>query len=85
MTDSGRRCWGWVLLAAGGAGIAGPAVLMSATARLIPLMLTHQVGAFLGAWMGGRVFQMTGSYDRMWIVGLITGLASGHHMRVASI
>jgi hypothetical protein len=24
------------------------------------VMLKHQVGAFLGAWMGGRAFQMTG-------------------------
>jgi predicted MFS family arabinose efflux permease len=40
------------------------------------VMLTHQVGAFLGAWMGGRVFQMTGSYDRMWIVDIALAVAA---------
>ncbi len=27
------------------------------------VMLTHQVGGFLGAWFGGRVFQATGNFD----------------------
>ena len=30
--------------------------------------LSHQVGSFLGAWMGGIVFDMTGSYDAVWIL-----------------
>ena len=30
------------------------------------VMLSHQVGAFLGAWMGGKAFEATGSYDWMW-------------------
>ena len=30
------------------------------------VMLSHQVGGFLGAWLGGRVFEATGSYDWMW-------------------
>ncbi len=28
------------------------------------VMLSHQVGAFLGAWLGGQVFDATGSYRR---------------------
>ena len=26
----------------------------------------HQVGAFLGGWLGGRLFVTTGSYDLVW-------------------
>jgi len=26
----------------------------------------HQVGAFLGGWLGGRLFVLTGSYDVVW-------------------
>jgi hypothetical protein len=37
------------------------------------VMLTHQVGGFLGAWLGGQVFQATGSYDIVWMIDI--GLA----------
>ncbi len=30
------------------------------------VMLSHQVGAFLGAWLGGKAFEASGSYDWMW-------------------
>lgn len=30
------------------------------------VMLSHQVGGFLGAWLGGKAFEATGSYDWMW-------------------
>jgi len=29
-------------------------------------MLSHQVGGFLGAWLGGKAFEASGSYDWMW-------------------
>lgn len=32
--------------------------------------LGHQVGAFLGSWLGGVVLEATGSYDWMWILDL---------------
>ena len=34
------------------------------------VMLTHQVGGFLGAWLGGVVFQATGAYTWMWAVDI---------------
>jgi len=40
------------------------------------VMLSHQLGAFLGAAMGGWVFEATGSYDWMWILSIILGLVS---------
>lgn len=30
------------------------------------VMLTHQIGGFLGAWLGGKAFEATGSYDWIW-------------------
>jgi predicted MFS family arabinose efflux permease len=28
--------------------------------------LSHQIGSFLGAWAGGFVFDLTGSYSLVW-------------------
>jgi predicted MFS family arabinose efflux permease len=30
------------------------------------VMLSHQMGGFLGAWLGGKAFEANGSYDWMW-------------------
>ena len=30
------------------------------------VMLSHQVGGFLGAWLGGKAFEASGNYDWMW-------------------
>jgi predicted MFS family arabinose efflux permease len=30
------------------------------------VMMSHQVGAFLGAYLGGKAFEATGSFDWMW-------------------
>ncbi len=30
----------------------------------------HQVGAFLGGWLGGRIYVMTGSYDAVWWISV---------------
>ncbi len=37
------------------------------------VFLSHQVGAFLGAWLAGLAFTMLGSYDAVWIASI--GLA----------
>ena len=39
------------------------------------VMLAHQVGGFLGAFLGGYVFQATGSYDWVWYIDIV--LAAG--------
>jgi len=38
--------------------------------------LSHQVGSFFGVWLGGLVFDMTGSYALIWYLGVLLGLAS---------
>lgn len=40
------------------------------------VFLGHQVGAFLGVWLGGRIFDATGTYDPVWMIAIGLGLAS---------
>lgn len=39
--------------------------------------LSHQVGSFLGAWGGGFIYDMLGSYDRAVLFCVITGAIAG--------
>jgi predicted MFS family arabinose efflux permease len=38
------------------------------------VFLGHQIGGFVGAWLGGIVFDRTGSYDLMWIIMLLAAV-----------
>jgi MFS family permease len=38
---------------------------------------SHQVGAFLGVWLGGLVFVRSGSYDAVWWLSVLFGVLSG--------
>ena len=38
------------------------------------VFLSHQVGAFLGAWLAGVAFDVTGSYSVIWFVSIGLGL-----------
>jgi MFS family permease len=37
---------------------------------------SHQVGGFLGVWLGGVLFERTGSYDMIWWGSIFLGIAS---------
>jgi MFS family permease len=41
------------------------------------VFFSHQVGGFLGAWLGGAVFDVTRSYDLMWLISIALGVLSG--------
>ena len=38
------------------------------------VFLFHQLGAFLGGWLGGVVYDQTGSYDLIWQVSILLSL-----------
>ncbi len=38
------------------------------------VFLSHQVGAFLGAWLGGKLYDATGSYTVMWWLSVALGV-----------
>ena len=38
---------------------------------------SHQIGSFLGAWLGGRLYDSTGSYDIVWYLSIALGLVAG--------
>lgn len=44
------------------------------------VFFSHQVGSFLGVWLGGKLFDATGSYDMVWSIcialGVIAALAN---------
>ena len=40
------------------------------------VMVSHQVGGFLGAYMGGKAFEWTGSYDWMWYADIVLAVGA---------
>ena len=41
------------------------------------VFFSHQVGSFLGAWLGGYFYDLTGSYDVVWWASVALGVFSG--------
>ena len=40
------------------------------------VFLSHQIGSFMGVWLGGRLYDMTGSYDLVWWIAVaLSGVA----------
>jgi MFS family permease len=38
------------------------------------VFLSHQVGSFMGAWLGGKLYDTTGSYDLVWWIAVALGV-----------
>jgi predicted MFS family arabinose efflux permease len=56
-------------------GIVGQVFGMQWLATLFGIVfLSHQVGSFLGIWLGGYVYDATGSYDIVWWSGVALAL-----------
>ncbi|MGB3289768.1 MAG: MFS transporter [Burkholderiaceae bacterium] len=40
------------------------------------VFLGHQIGSFIGVWMGGYVYQTTGSYTMVWWAGIVLAVVA---------
>ena len=40
------------------------------------VFLSHQIGSFLGVWLGGRMYDITGDYTLVWWIGVGVGAFS---------
>ncbi len=38
------------------------------------VFLSHQVGSFLGVWMGGLLYDQSGNYDTAWLIAIALGV-----------
>jgi predicted MFS family arabinose efflux permease len=38
------------------------------------VFLSHQVGSFMGVWLGGKLYDATGSYDVVWWIAVALGV-----------
>ncbi len=41
------------------------------------VFLSHQVGAFIGVWLGGIVYEATGAYEAMWVLCIALSVFAG--------
>jgi MFS family permease len=40
------------------------------------VFFSHQVGSFMGVWLGGYLYDKTGSYDIVWYIAIALGVAA---------
>ncbi len=40
------------------------------------VFFSHQIGSFMGAWLGGYLYDKTGNYDIVWYIAIALGLAA---------
>jgi predicted MFS family arabinose efflux permease len=40
------------------------------------VMVSHQIGGFFGAWLGGKVFEAYGSYNWIWVADILLAVAA---------
>ena len=38
------------------------------------VFLSHQIGSFLGVWLGGKLYDLSGSYDVVWWISVALGV-----------
>ena len=41
------------------------------------VFFSHQIGSFMGVWLGGVLYDRTGSYDVVWIITIALGVFAG--------
>ncbi|MCP5442418.1 MAG: MFS transporter [Chromatiaceae bacterium] len=65
-------------------GIVGQVFGLRYLATLFGIVFfSHQVGSFLGVWLGGYLYDSTGTYDSVWWAGVVLGLlAAAIHLPI---
>lgn len=38
------------------------------------VFFSHQLGSFLGVWLGGVIYDLRGNYDLVWLLAIALGL-----------
>jgi MFS family permease len=41
------------------------------------VFFSHQVGSFMGVWLGGFLYDRTGSYNIVWLIAVALGVVAG--------
>ena len=41
------------------------------------VFFSHQIGSFMGVWLGGYLYDSTGSYDIVWYIAIALGVLAG--------
>ncbi|MBU3710252.1 MAG: MFS transporter [Limnohabitans sp.] len=41
------------------------------------VFMSHQVGSFMGVWLGGVLYDLTGKYDSVWYLAIALGIFAG--------
>ncbi len=41
------------------------------------IFMSHQIGSFMGVWLGGVLYDKTGSYDQVWYIAIALGIFAG--------
>ncbi|MDP3810102.1 MAG: MFS transporter [Hydrogenophaga sp.] len=41
------------------------------------VFFSHQIGSFMGVWLGGVLYDRTGSYDIVWVISIALGVFAG--------
>ena len=41
------------------------------------VFFSHQIGSFMGVWLGGVLYDRTGSYDVVWYIAIVLGVFAG--------
>jgi predicted MFS family arabinose efflux permease len=41
------------------------------------VFFSHQIGSFMGVWLGGLLYDRTGSYDIVWWIAIALGVFAG--------
>lgn len=40
------------------------------------VFFSHQIGSFLGVWLGGRIYDMSNSYGMVWVMAIMLGITA---------